>query len=392
MHVKHAILDTLMCIRTVCNSGTTNDDEKRSMVTFDHVTNTSEDNVKIAQDKTEAQAETETSTKTQLSYEYIPSTELFVARRGGWLEARYHFRFDKWRPNESKFPKKYQFGCLYVMNDDIIERDSGFGPHPHSNVDIFTYVINGYLTHEDNQGNSETLGRGCIQYMSVGKTIWHSEMNRNDNEKCRIIQTWIKPDTIDDTNKNENLFDINDDNDNNDDKEKDKKEEGTQYGSRSFELSERHNKLLQIIATNNGNNMSDMSDDDKDDKMIHLRQDVNCYVSQLDKDKTVDFKLNVQRQIYLVCIEGKIIININGGIITLDTRDSLRLYGDDIKKNVVIKAIGENNAIDEEMSLIKMPSAHFIIVEMKQTNKRDQIQKEFRPNDPYWTDSSDDDP
>ena len=54
------------------------------------------------------------------------------------------------------------------MNDDIVEPKNGFGLHPHSNQEIFSYVLEGELTHEDTEGNKETLGRGDIQYMSAG--------------------------------------------------------------------------------------------------------------------------------------------------------------------------------------------------------------------------------
>jgi redox-sensitive bicupin YhaK (pirin superfamily) len=68
---------------------------------------------------------------------------------------------------------------------------NGFGSHPHRDQEIFSYVVDGQLTHQDSEGHKETLGRGAVQYMSAGTGVWHSEMNEGD-ETCRFLQVCDK--------------------------------------------------------------------------------------------------------------------------------------------------------------------------------------------------------
>ena len=105
-----------------------------------------------------------------------------------WLKTNYHFSFANYYN-----PDNIQFGVLRVLNDDIIKPHSGFDTHPHQDMEIITYVIEGQLTHEDSHGNRRTVGRGDVQYMSAGKGIYHSEYNHGD-EDLRLLQIWIKPD------------------------------------------------------------------------------------------------------------------------------------------------------------------------------------------------------
>lgn len=105
-----------------------------------------------------------------------------------WLKSRFHFSFAEYRdPNNSSF------GELRVMNDDLVQPSRGFGAHPHSNMEIVTYVVDGELTHEDSTGNKESLGRGSVQYMTAGTGLYHSERNESVNNPYRFIQMWINP-------------------------------------------------------------------------------------------------------------------------------------------------------------------------------------------------------
>ena len=85
------------------------------------------------------------------------------------------------------------FGALRVLNDDLVAPGSGFDLHPHSDFEILSYVVDGRLTHADSMGNTHTLSRGEVQYMSAGTGVWHSEHNRGD-ETLRFLQIWIFPD------------------------------------------------------------------------------------------------------------------------------------------------------------------------------------------------------
>ena len=106
----------------------------------------------------------------------------------GWLNAKHHFSFAGYHD-----PERTQWGNLRVWNDDAIQPKTGFPPHPHSNMEIITYVREGAISHRDNQGNSGRTEAGDVQVMSAGSGIAHSEYNMED-EVTRIFQIWILPD------------------------------------------------------------------------------------------------------------------------------------------------------------------------------------------------------
>ena len=257
--------------------------------------------------------------------------------RNNAVESRHHFRYGTFNPNKRQCPKKHLFGTLRVLNDDIVSPGKGFGTHEHRNVEIFTYVLNGKLSHHhiDSEGKEfdEALPRGSVQYMSAGEFVEHSEMNLDNDNICRFLQTWIKP--IRDGLK-------------------------PQYGSFDIDYNDRHNKLLHIISGINSDKLSKSG--------IKLMQDINVYVSELDKNKQVELLLNQGRIAYLLCAEGK--VNVNSGDFELDTRGAVRLFG---KKCIKIEAIGEEDKIDNSTDM-KMPSAHIMIVEMNQDeNKKTDV-------------------
>ena len=183
----------------------------------------------------------------------------------GWLESRFHFSFADYRN-----PNNMNFGVLRVLNDDIVHANSGFETHPHSNMEIISYVVDGEITHKDSMGNSETLKRGEVQYLSAGDGIYHSEHNLHKTKDLRLLQIWIVPP---------------------------KTGLPRLYGSQKFEEIHRKNKLLNIVSGQNGS------------ADIKIYQDVNIYVSQLDSDKILDFNIKENKQIYFVQIEEKLNIN-----------------------------------------------------------------------------------
>lgn len=77
-----------------------------------------------------------------------------------WLKSRFHFSFAEYNN-----PRNQNFGVLRVMNDDLVQPNRGFGAHPHRDMEICTYVVDGKLTHQDSMGTKETLQRGAIQFM-----------------------------------------------------------------------------------------------------------------------------------------------------------------------------------------------------------------------------------
>ncbi len=106
----------------------------------------------------------------------------------GWLDARHHFSFADYHDSE-----RLHWGALRVWNDDTIAPKSGFPLHPHSDMEIVTYVREGAITHRDSLGNEGRTEAGDVQVMSAGTGIRHSEYNL-ENEETRLFQIWIIPD------------------------------------------------------------------------------------------------------------------------------------------------------------------------------------------------------
>lgn len=183
----------------------------------------------------------------------------------GWLESRFHFSFAEYRN-----PQNINFGVLRVLNDDIIHPQGGFGTHPHQNMEIISYIVDGEITHKDSMGNEETLKRGEVQYLSAGDGIYHSEFNMNKTKDLRLLQIWILPPK----NGLDRL-----------------------YGSHKFEVEERKNKLLNIVSSQEG------------DGKIQIHQDVNLFVSELESGKEIEYSIGKNRQVYFTQIEGSSKIN-----------------------------------------------------------------------------------
>ena len=216
----------------------------------------------------------------------------------------FHFSFANYYD-----PKNMNFGVLRVINDDNVKPNSGFGTHPHRDMEIFSYIVAGKLTHRDSAGNHEVLSRGHVQCISAGTGVTHSELNEQ-NDWCRFLQIWILPEA-------KNL--------------------PVRYDHYKFSFEDRNNKLLQIISGSKN----------KDLAPLYICQDINVYISELTKkDKSISFILKQGRQAYICCFEGSININ---QYPSLKERDSLKIYGQ----------------ANMEFALTS-DKAHFIIIEMQQ--------------------------
>ena len=105
----------------------------------------------------------------------------------GWLDAHHHFSFAQYHD-----PSRVNWGSLRVWNDDTIQAGTGFPTHPHSDMEIITYVRKGAITHRDSLGNEGRTEAGDVQVMSAGSGVRHSEYNLED-EDTQIFQIWIIP-------------------------------------------------------------------------------------------------------------------------------------------------------------------------------------------------------
>ena len=106
-----------------------------------------------------------------------------------WLDSRHSFSF-----SEHYDPANTHHGLLLVHNDDVVKAHSGFRTHPHRDMEIVTWVLDGELEHKDSEGNSGILYPGLAQRMSAGTGIWHSEMNPQGDKDVHFIQMWVPPD------------------------------------------------------------------------------------------------------------------------------------------------------------------------------------------------------
>lgn len=214
----------------------------------------------------------------------------------GWLKSIFHFSFADYYNS-----KNMNFGVLRVINDDLIEPNTGFEMHPHKDMEIVSYVINGQLDHGDNMGNKNSLTRGHVQFMTAGTGIFHSEHNYG-NITARFLQIWMPPN---------------------------KKGLTPNYGDYRFKWEDRKNKWLQIVSNING------------DAEIKINQDANIYVIELDKDKKIEFKVVEGRQAYLVQIEGSSKIK----DIILNDRDALEI----VEEDIIIESVDTSHLLIIEM-------------------------------------------
>lgn len=230
---------------------------------------------------------------------YIDSKKMGRSKLG-WLDSHFHFSFAEYRN-----PDNISFGILRVINDDIIQPNTGFDTHPHQDMNIITYVVDGELTHADSMNNRRVLTRGQVQYMNAGTGITHSEHNRGD-EILRLLQIWIFPD---------------------------KKGYEPDYGDYRFDMSDREDKWMAIA--------SDVNNTDST-APIKIHSDINLYASVITEGESLDFSVGSNRQAYLVLIEGDADIN----NIKLSDRDALEI----VEEDICINAIRSSHVLIIEMA------------------------------------------
>ncbi len=191
----------------------------------------------------------------------------------GWLDTYHTFSFSTYQD-----PKHMRFRSLRVMNEDFVAPGQGFGTHPHHDMEIVTYVLEGALEHKDSMGNGEVLRPGEFQRMSAGTGITHSEFNPSSTEPVHLYQIWLFPE---------------------------RKGIEPSYEQKRFPEEERHNRL-RLVASRNA-----------EDGSLRIHQDARIYLSSVDAGRSVEYQLQPGRHAWLQVLRGH--VSLNGT--ALDTSD-----------------------------------------------------------------------
>lgn len=182
-----------------------------------------------------------------------------------WLDSKHSFSFGEYYD-----PAHMGFGVLRVINEDKVKPESGFGLHPHRNMEILTYVLSGTLKHKDTLGNGSNILAGDVQRMSAGTGISHSEHNLSRDEMLHLLQIWILPE-----------------------------KEGLppSYEQKNF-TKERGMGKLTLLASREGH---------KGSLIIH--QDVSLYVLDLETDQSFTYELEENRMAWVQIASGNVVLN-----------------------------------------------------------------------------------
>jgi len=105
-----------------------------------------------------------------------------------WLDTRFTFSFDQYYD-----PQFMQFRSLRVLNEDVVAPGQGFGMHPHRDMEILTWILDGAIEHRDSMGTGAVLRPGELQHMTAGTGVMHSEFNPSPKDPTHLLQIWITP-------------------------------------------------------------------------------------------------------------------------------------------------------------------------------------------------------
>src|SRR5215467_11146587 len=183
----------------------------------------------------------------------------------GWLDTRFTFSFADYYD-----PQHVQFRTLRVMNDDRVAGGGGFPTHPHRDMEIVTYVLQGALEHKDSLGNGSTIRSGDVQYMSAGTGVAHSEFNASEKEPVHLYQIWMFPD---------------------------KNGYKPAYDQKFFSEEEKRGKLRLLVSP------------DGRDGSVKIRQDNELYATVLGPGESVQHELRPERHAYIQVARGSVTLN-----------------------------------------------------------------------------------
>lgn len=195
----------------------------------------------------------------------------------GWLSSRHTFSFANYVN-----PDEHGFSDLLVINDDRVAPSRGFGAHPHRNMEIFSYVLEGVLEHKDSMGTGSRIEPGDVQLISAGTGLTHSEFNGSKEEKVHFLQIWLVPD---------------------------RRGGEPVYQQKHFDEADKRGRLRLIMS------------EDARDGSLQIRQDASIYAGLFDGDESATLTLDENRHAYVHVARGS--VEVNGE--KLDAGDGARL-------------------------------------------------------------------
>lgn len=223
-----------------------------------------------------------------IGFNHLPNNEEKVmnkvihraATRGhanhGWLNSHHTFSFANYYN-----PDRVHFGVLRVLNDDEIAPGTGFGTHPHDNMEIISIPLEGALEHKDSMGNTSVIRSGEIQVMSAGTGIFHSEYNASKEESGKFLQIWVFP-------REKNVT--------------------PRYDQIPLGDVAQKNKLYQVLSPN------------ADDAGVWIHQDSWFHIGEYDTETSEEYRLKKDGNgVYAFVIEGQVVIDNTN----LDKRDGM---------------------------------------------------------------------
>jgi len=226
-----------------------------------------------------------------------------------WLSTYWHFSFADYHD-----PANLSFGPLRVFNDDTVAPEGGFPFHPHSEMEIVTYLIEGQLEHRDTLGNRGVISAGEVQRMSAGTGIRHSEFNPSAENRARLVQLWLFPAVA---------------------------QLPPSWEQKSFPQEGRKGQLLPIaVPAGNGK---------RPEHAVELHQDTTIYTSLLGAGQTVNHRLARGRRGYMFVVGGQ--LKINGE--ELKAGDQARISGE--QKLELSAAGGSGAGTPADFLLLDLP-------------------------------------
>ncbi len=183
----------------------------------------------------------------------------------GWLNTKHTFSFDTYHD-----PRFMGFCSLRVINEDWIKGGHGFPMHPHRDMEIITYLLEGALEHKDSMGNGSIIRPGDGQRMSAGTGVRHSEANASDTDAAHLLQIWILPD---------------------------RSGHKPGYEQKSFPEAEKRGKFCLIAGP------------DGKDGSVTIHQDAKLYVSKLEPGQELKYALGEDRHAWLQVAKGAVELN-----------------------------------------------------------------------------------